>query len=169
MKFYKFVLWLLLFATKVEAFSYDAKNLRGDLESASDIVIAKKVGGVLAYRYITDEIDSYQIDPIDWRNSQAWKRLQKRNKTESTFLVLNSIKGEFDIGDEFKFNDSYIPVELGSIILYFLYRPNNHIESNPCHRIDIEKFKTEIVGLSKESSAVIEFVLNNKLSFCDES
>lgn len=168
MKFYTLLLCLLLFSTKIVAFSYDSKNLRGDLENASDIVIAKKVGGVLSYRYITNEIDSYQTDPIDWRNSQAWKRLQKRNKTDSTFLVLNSIKGEFDIGDEFKFNDSYIPVELGSVMLYFLYRENNHIESNPCHRIEAGESKTELVGLSKDSSAVIEFVLNNKLSFCDD-
>lgn len=168
MKFYLFILCLFFFTTKTVAFSYDSKNLRGDLESASDIVIAKKVGGVLAYRYITDEIDSYQADPIDWRNSQAWERLQKRNNTESTFLVLNSIKGEFNIGDEFEFNDSYIPVELGSVMLFFLDRENNHIESNPCHRIDAEKFKTELIGLSKDSSAVIEFVLNNGLSFCDE-
>lgn len=168
MKFYIFVLCSLLFAAKTIAFSYDSKNLRGDLENASDIVLAKKVGGVLSYRYITDEIDSYQTDPIDWRNSQAWERLQKRNNTESTFLVLNSIKGKFKIGDEFKFNDSYIPVELGSVMLYFLDRNNNQLESNPCHRIDIGKFKTKVVGLSKDSSAVVEFVLNNGLSFCDE-
>lgn len=168
MKFYTLTFFLLIYSAQSISFSYDAEDLRGDLEGASDIVLAKKVGGVLSYRLITDEIDSFHIDAIDWRNSDAWKRLQKRNKTKSTFLVLNSIKGDFNIGDEFEFDDSYIPVNLGSVKLYFLYRKKERIESNPCHRIRAESLRREIVALSKDSPSLIEFVLSNRLSFCDE-
>ncbi len=150
------------------AFEYDPSELPEDLKGATDIVIAKKVGGIIGYGRLTDEIDSFQIDAINWRGNPAWERLQERNRIQSTFLVVNSIKGNFSVGDEFQFNDSWIPVELGSVKLYFLYREGSRVDSNPCHRIDVESNKSRIVGLSKSSDALIRYVLNEKLSFCDE-
>lgn len=152
---------------KVFAFEYDAKNLPKDLSGATDIVIAKKVSGTIAPAILFEEIDSFQRKPINWRKSQVAKKIFSRNEIESTLLVVNSIKGEFNVGDEFKINDYWIPIELGSVQLYFLYKNGKSVSSNPCHRINVESNKNKIVELSSDHQSLINFVLEEKLSFCD--
>ncbi len=165
----KYSFWMFIalsFCIKGWAFEYDPKDLPKDLRQATDIVIAKKVGGIISYGQLTDEIDSFHKDAINWRESPAWERLQSRNNTTSTFLVLNSIKGSFSVGDEFKYRDGWIPVELGSVNLYFLYKDGENVDSNPCHRIDIRINKRRILELSDNVEDLISFILDEKLSFC---
>ena len=165
----KFILAILMsLSAGVLSFEYDAKNLPLDLRNSSDIVIAKKVSGRIAYGVLTEEIDEYQESPIDWRYSPAWKRLQERNKVESVFLVMNSIRGELEVGEEFKLDDGWIPVDLGSVNLFFLNRLKGHINSNPCLRIPVASNKQSIIKLSSDSESLIDFVLKNNLSFCSE-
>lgn len=166
MKYLIFIVLVCFAHSKAGAFSYDEKDLPRDLMRATDIVIAKKVSGVISYASLTDEIDSFQIRPIEWRESPAWDKLQERNRIKSTFLVLNSIKGDFAVGDEFEYDDSWIPVELGSVELYFLVKNNKNVESNPCHRISLRDNRNKIIELSNSAERLIEFVLQNELSFC---
>lgn len=168
MKVISLILLVILYSQRAISFEYDHKDLSFDLNNASDIVIAKKISGRIAYADLTHEISSYDAKPIEWRDSPAWERLQDLNRgIDSTFLVLNSIKGTFEIGDRFTFNDSSIPVELGSVQLYFLYWKNDQIQSNPCHRIPIGDNKQSVVELSSDPNGIIDLVLRNKLSFCD--
>lgn len=162
------IFWILisLCCSKVSAFEYDERNLPKDFRAATDIVIAKKVSGIISYASLTEEIDSFQKHPINWRESPAWDKLQERNRTKSTFLVLNSIQGDFSVGDEFEFEDSWIPVELGSVMLYFLFKKDGSTESNPCHRIGLKNNKNEIVKLSHDAEKLIDFILKKNLSFC---
>lgn len=166
MKYMFLLVLIFLFRSETWAFEYDEKDLPGDLRAATDIVIAKKVSGIISYASLTEEIDSFQRHPIKWRESQAWDKLQNRNRTKSNFLVLNSIKGELSVGDEFEIKDSWIPVELGSVNLYFLFKKLESVESNPCHRISLKDNKKQIVELSHNAEELIDFVLKKNFSFC---
>lgn len=148
------------------AFEYDSKDLPDDLKNSSEIVIAKKMSGILGLRFIVDEIDSYQINPIDWGNSEVWERLQARNSSPSVFLVLNTIKGSLEVGEEFAINDYWIPVQLGSVQLLFLNGRDDYFDSNPCHRIGLDVHKEAIVNNSANHEVVTAYELKNNLSFC---
>lgn len=162
-------LFFLLMAINLNLYghSYDMEYLSNDLRASTDIVIAKKVSGVMALGSITNEIDQYQQTPINWRNSPSWELLQKRNSVHSTFLVMNTIKGEYKVGEQFEFNDGWLPVKLGSVKLYFLNRKNGYVDSEPCLRIPIANHQKAIVSLSADAEALIAYLLKEELSGCD--
>lgn len=163
----KSILYLLLLISAVSsAFEYDSAKLPDNLKSATDIVIAKKISGNLALGHITNEIDSYSKKKIDWRSNKAWEKLQEHNKINSSFLVLNSIRGKFEVSDIFQINDSWIPIDLGSVVLMFLNREEKYIEANPCHILNLEQNKEEIIELSDNPEELISYILSNELSFC---
>src|SRR5690606_5029120 len=139
------------------SFTYDAKDLPKDLAEAPDIVIAMKVAGKISYAKLTEEIESFLNEPIEWRENPIWDRLSKRNEGDSAFLVINSVRGELKVGEEFSFSDEWIPIELGSVKLYFLYRDGKKIYSNPCHVISITSHKKEIVSLLSDSKSLVAY------------
>lgn len=166
MKHLFFLVLISLFCSAAWAFEYDERDLPRDLRAATDILIAKKVSGIISYAGLTEEIDRFQRHAIEWRESPAWDKIQKRNSTKSTFLVLNSIKGDLSVGDEFEYDDSWIPVELASVKLYFLFKDGGNVKSNPCHVIALKNNKNRIIELSNNARELIDFVLRKELSFC---
>lgn len=170
-------LLMLLLSNMAAAFTYDSKNLERDLNSAQEVVVALKVAGLVS----PQSFQSYRSTfyPIGGEAAleaaleAAWERLQEhnRNSSPSTFMVLGSLGGKLKIGEVFYIEDSWIPIELGSVAVHFM-NPQDFkkklYDLNPCHRFDSVAIRKAVASFNGERGEVIHAALASRAWYCVE-